>query len=1150
MKSKEECIIYEQKQNELINTEQVSSQTSHDATNLQRSISEAINKNIELQNISDAVCQDECKTNEMTVKHDEQNQSSVSVISNIKRKRGRPRKTQNNSIDQNTPKTSENESIVQDISDIIEPTYMIRNRRHTNKIRDTTDESDESDTNKVEDKSLVKKRGRPVGSRGRGQGQGRGRGRGRGQGRGRGRGRGRGGGIMHNSFVDSDEINTTADSVADIANGTNSNSPNIEKNVQLITCAKCNQQVPRRQWSAHNLNQHNNMAWQENEEPLDFENDIKLLKKVLTNALKQKKKYLTCEKCKDTKRSVNGFISHMQFCGKSEEERQALMMTCPICKSVMMPSSMEMHERYHRQLEQNKDEKTSIVLTERTKRKAAEKAVPKINEFIKEQDSTKIIKLASSAFKNVIQMPELKKKIPAVWKGIWRKEIASQGTTSCKQLGCTYTCSSYESICEHYSQCNFTPQENFICKICKFSANSKDKIIDHITEAHSSNEDLDKHSDFEKDKEDEGSSEEDIIEWDVKQKHRSTKQTQISSDGTRIYNKMAFLDKEIMQKSQSTKPYKSTIGWTLEFELKNYELILFEDNMPTAFTLLENNNAAKYLPELSISMATKNVKLDSSKNVENSYNGDKWKRLNRFESDIYEAVPTFFVGGPVWALAWLPIPSPMYTKNPTQYVAISTHPTMENEYTVGNKYSGPNIIQIWNVGNLNHDINSTNELPVLAYAIAHNNGTIWCLEWCPSGCYQDIDLGNYKAEESRLRRMGMLAAACSDGCVNIYSLPFPDELKFEKTECNSLPIYKTDPVMTLVVNHLLYDSNKQNWQCIKLSWTKEHGHNIIAAGFTNGYIALWDLTTTCPMLVNVRKNTKLINAFQHFFAHHNAVSMVALVPYGKSRFLASGSTDRTYKFWDLEDTSAPRHFAKKSIILDGAWMMHWPCSVMSFDDALGYQYAHSCIIPLRDYGYKFCPILPTNSPTYSIAVSDYANSVAHGTLAGEVITIFPHQLLYAERILSKKRQLNSFIKIVDFLEKDQNTVNNGNKNNKKNSKDYHYMPETYNECKDRFGIIFHDKLTGLKEKITRDKQDHTLYNNMLTSIPIEQYPFTSANRVAWNPNAWSYLWLMVGYQNGLMRLLNLTFMSASHELNTALSVHAERILAKGNASTR
>lgn len=60
--------------------------------------------------------------------------------------------------------------------------------------------------------------------------------------------------------------------------------------------------------------------------------------------------------------------------------------------------------------------------------------------------------------------------------------------------------------------------------------------------------------------------------------------------------------------------------------------------MPNAFTLLENNNAAKYLPELTISMATKNVKFDSPKNVENSNNDDKWKRLNRFESDIYEGM--------------------------------------------------------------------------------------------------------------------------------------------------------------------------------------------------------------------------------------------------------------------------------------------------------------------------------------------------------------------------------------------------------------------------------------------------------------------------------------------------------------------------------
>ena len=65
---------------------------------------------------------------------------------------------------------------------------------------------------------------------------------------------------------------------------------------------------------------------------------------------------------------------------------------------------------------------------------------------------------------------------------------------------------------------------------------------------------------------------------------------------------------------------------------------------------------------------------------------------------------TFFTGGPVWALAWLPIPSPMYSKEPYQYIAISTHPTMKSEYTVGKSHSEHNMIQVWNVGPLNHEL--------------------------------------------------------------------------------------------------------------------------------------------------------------------------------------------------------------------------------------------------------------------------------------------------------------------------------------------------------------------------------------------------------------------------------------------------------------
>lgn len=64
--------------------------------------------------------------------------------------------------------------------------------------------------------------------------------------------------------------------------------------------------------------------------------------------------------------------------------------------------------------------------------------------------------------KSLIKMPEHKRPIPSVWKGMWKKALSSGGTINCRQVGCTYTCSSLEDMCEHVSKCNFTPEEVYI----------------------------------------------------------------------------------------------------------------------------------------------------------------------------------------------------------------------------------------------------------------------------------------------------------------------------------------------------------------------------------------------------------------------------------------------------------------------------------------------------------------------------------------------------------------------------------------------------------------------------------------------------------------------------------------------------------------
>lgn len=61
--------------------------------------------------------------------------------------------------------------------------------------------------------------------------------------------------------------------------------------------------------------------------------------------------------------------------------------------------------------------------------------------------------------KSLIKIPKHKMPIPSVWKCIWKKELFSVGVTNCRHVGCTYTCTSIEDICNHFKNCNFIPEK-------------------------------------------------------------------------------------------------------------------------------------------------------------------------------------------------------------------------------------------------------------------------------------------------------------------------------------------------------------------------------------------------------------------------------------------------------------------------------------------------------------------------------------------------------------------------------------------------------------------------------------------------------------------------------------------------------------------
>lgn len=74
--------------------------------------------------------------------------------------------------------------------------------------------------------------------------------------------------------------------------------------------------------------------------------------------------------------------------------------------------------------------------------------------------------------------------------------------------------------------------QNFVCKICKFLADTRDTVVDHIMQTHSNVEDFEKYSDFENDDENENLSDENIEEYNVKEKYRSPRFLQTNPDGT------------------------------------------------------------------------------------------------------------------------------------------------------------------------------------------------------------------------------------------------------------------------------------------------------------------------------------------------------------------------------------------------------------------------------------------------------------------------------------------------------------------------------------------------------------------------------------------------------------------------------------------
>uniref|UniRef100_A0AAY5EV06 General transcription factor 3C polypeptide 2 n=1 Tax=Electrophorus electricus TaxID=8005 RepID=A0AAY5EV06_ELEEL len=364
---------------------------------------------------------------------------------------------------------------------------------------------------------------------------------------------------------------------------------------------------------------------------------------------------------------------------------------------------------------------------------------------------------------------------------------------------------------------------------------------------------------------------------------------------------------------------------------------VFSEWMPsvTDWHLMSISEAEKYLPKEEESM-TFMLSRDGIKGQ------SVLQRVKRFESlpphsERWDSL--FFVGGPVWAMEWCPCPDGASDK---QYAALYCNRGMDDRHKMNILHTEHALLQLWDLGNL--QMSRPSSSPHLAYALAINDGCIWNLKWCPSGAWEQPTTNR---KTPHMPRLGLIAAAFSNGSIGVYSLPHPEALMTQNPatgEASQAPlIYRVKRIMTVKVGSNQADHNGQSGQCFALDWLPVKPHNILAGGFSDGMVALWDLSTKSPLQkVRAPDRSVCLYPYHCFLAHDNTVRCLSWCK-ASSELLVTVGDDRKVNLWNLSKTSTPLKAVKRFLPTEVSWPLLWSGVFLAQEccyTALGQQGLH------------------------------------------------------------------------------------------------------------------------------------------------------------------------------------------------------------------
>ncbi|CRK94797.1 CLUMA_CG008291, isoform A [Clunio marinus] len=541
----------------------------------------------------------------------------------------------------------------------------------------------------------------------------------------------------------------------------------------------------------------------------------------------------------------------------------------------------------------------------------------------------------------------------------------------------------------------------------------------------------------------------------VKKEHKASRIKNIYKEPQEMKNSYHLLKPSVEDFHYGIR--KKTFLWTKEFVQLNLKV----EQLPRIIPNFDLNSSSDITSTLkSLKFKTKSLKFafshDETYSLTYGKEYNNWKQLVIGEEADDNSSKTFYCGGSVTSIDWAP------TNHEKNFLAVAVN-NIESGIKLDLIEPLTSCVQLYEFENLrNEDFQRFNGIGKLNYVFVVNDGPICSIKFHPCETF---------AIE---KRIGLLAVASANQSVLIYSLPYLNNDK--------------SIVLPLVPNLIckLHEDDVLFKECFLMQTTRVAWHyttisdeNILAAGFVNGCVGLWNLNNFDSEDA-IRTTIYPCNVIQ---AHHEPVTSLDFKSTkGRDYYLLTSSLDRkvkVYKINEMRIQEIDNHYAS-SRVLSAVWWLNWPSFLLSFDDS--YSNAFPAVVnrqPL-EFGSRNTTILPAvQSSIISLSINHWDNTVLLVSNSGDVFSNTMNQMLHH---LHKKKPDSYDIRI-------------------QSSTDYSKI-----KSEENVGIVFQD----FKCKIKHQKK--------YRQTPLDHLNEVQINQDCFNRNEKSHRFYALAYETGFIRV--------------------------------